>query len=88
MKKKKKKKKKRKFVITLTSRFVAIDAQKCDECLPFDELYSKIIQFSKLSEAWVIFYGSKPEEKQKKKKTNESGMTKSGGEATHNSISV
>ena len=81
------KKKKRKFVITLTSRFVAIDAHQCDECLPFDELYSKIIQFSKLSEAWVIFHGSKPEKKTPKK-TNESGMTKSGGEATHNSILV
>ena len=83
-----KKKKKRKFVITVTSRFVAIDAHQCDECLPFDELYSKIIQFSKLSEAWVIFHGSKPEKKNKKKKPNESGMTKSGGEATHNSILV
>ena len=66
----------------MTSRFVAIDAQKCDECLPFDELYSKIIQFSKLSEAWVTFHGSKPEKKTKKK-PNESEMTKSGGEATH-----
>ena len=81
------KKKKRKFVITVTSRFVAIDAHQCDECLPSDELYSKIIQFSKLSEAWVIFHGSKPEKKNQKK-TNESGMTKSGGEATHNSILV
>ena len=65
---KKKKKKKRKFVITLTSRFVAIDAHQCDECLPFDELYSKIIQFSKLSEAWVIFHGSKPKKKKQKNK--------------------
>ena len=81
-----KKKKKRKFVITLTSRFVAIDAHQCDECLPFDELYSKIIQFSKLSEAWVIFHGSKPEKKENKKKTNECGVTKSSGEATHNFI--
>ena len=56
----------KKIVITLTSRFVAIDAHQCDECLPFDELYSKIIQFSKLSEAWVIFHGSKPEKKTKK----------------------
>ena len=63
----KKKKKKRKFVITVTSRFVVIDAHKCDECLPFDELYSKIIQFSKLSEAWVIFHGSKPEKKKQMK---------------------
>ena len=83
-----KKKKKRKFVITLTSRFVAIDAHQCDECLPSDELYSKIIQFSKLSEAWVIFHGSKPKKKQKKNKTNESVRTKTGGEATHNSILV
>ena len=72
----------------MTSRFVVIDAHQCDECLPFDELYSKIIQFSKLSEAWVIFHGSKSEKKKQKKKTNESVMTKSGGEATHNSILV
>ena len=64
----KRKKKKKKFVITVTSRFVAIDANQCDKCLPFDELYSKIIQFFKLSEAWVIFHGSKPE-KNKKTKT-------------------
>ena len=42
-------KKKRKFVITLTSRFVAINAHQCDKCLPFDELYSKIVQFSKIA---------------------------------------
>ena len=59
---------KKKFVITLTSRFVAIDAHQCDQCLPFDELYSKIIQFSKLSEAWVIFHGSKPKKKKQKNK--------------------
>ena len=52
----------------MTSRFVAIDAHQCDECLPFDELYSKIIQFSKLSEAWVIFHGSKPKKKKKQNK--------------------
>ena len=68
MKKKKKRKKKKEFVITVTSRFVAIDAHQCDECLPFDELYSKIIQFSKLSEAWVIVHGSKPEKKKNNKK--------------------
>ena len=72
----------------MTSRFVAIYAHQCDECLPSDELYSKIIQFSKLSEAWVTFHGSKPEKTKTKKKPNESEMTKSGGEATHNSILV
>ena len=49
---------------------------------------AKSYNFPKLSEAWVIFHGSKPEKKTKKKKPNESGMTKSGGEATHNSILV
>ena len=47
---------------------------------------AKSYNFPKLSEAWVIFHGSKPEKKNKK--TNESGMSKSGGEATHNSILV
>ena len=47
---------------------------------------AKSYNFPKLSEAWVIFHGSKPEKKNKK--TNESVMTKSGGEATHNSILV
>ena len=47
---------------------------------------AKSYNFPKLSEAWVIFHGSKPEKKTKK--TNESGMSKSGGEATHNSILV
>ena len=43
---------------------------------------AKLYNFPKLSEAWVIFHGSKPEKK------IESGISKSGGEATHNSILV
>ena len=47
-------KKKSKIVLTLTSRFVAINAHQCDKCLPFDELYSKIVQFSKI--VWSMGY--------------------------------
>ena len=44
---------------------------------------AKSYNFPKLSEAWVIFHGSKPE-----KKKIESGISKSGGKATHYSILV
>ena len=75
-------KKKGKIVVTLTSRFVAIDAHQCDNVYLLMSSTAKSYNFPKLSEAWVIFHGSKPEKK------IESGISKSGGKATHYSILV
>ena len=55
--------KKSKIVVTLTSRFVAIDAHQCDNVYLLMSSTAKSYNFPKLSEAWVIFHGSKPEKK-------------------------
>ena len=63
-------KKKSKIVITLTSRFVAINAHQCNKCYLLMSSTAKSYNFPKLSEAWVIFHGSKPEKKLTQEESN------------------